>query len=99
MALVKQVILSHRRLKTKELAAQSYSTLHDYLDMSKSSVRFMLRILSAVQNKRRVECFETEDVFGTLSRESARSFKSVVMGDETTVLSHDLLSERILWKE
>ena len=61
--LVEQLILSDRRLKTKEIAEQTdisktsvLRILHEHLEMTKISARWVPKILSVIQKQRRVEC-------------------------------------------
>lgn len=97
--LVEEVVLSDRRLKTKEIAAQTgisktsvLRILHDHLGMTKISARWVPKLLSAVQKQRRVECCQQ---FLELSREDQKGvIESIVTGDETMVLYYDPTSKR-----
>ena len=92
--LVKNIVLSDRRLKVKEIIAQSslscgtvFTILHDHLNMKKISARFVPKLLSAIQQKERKE---TCELFLQLHGANKNDFlERIVTGDETMVLYHD----------
>jgi histone-lysine N-methyltransferase SETMAR len=96
---VEQIVLSDRRLKAKEIAAQTgisktsvLRILHEHLGMSKISARWVPKLLSAVQKQRRVECCQQ---FLELCRaDQKKVIESIVTGDETMVLYYDPTSKR-----
>jgi len=99
IALVEEIVLEDRRLKTKEIAARLdisktsiLRILHDHLHMNKISARWVPKLLSAVQKKQRVECCKE---FLKLCHEKEKEvIESIVTGDETMVLYYDPLAKR-----
>lgn len=98
-SLVERVVMEDRRLKAKEIAAQTgisktsvLRILHQQLNMSKVSARWVPKILNAVQKQRRVDCCKTflELYYG----DPEGVMESLVTGDETMVLYYDPLSRR-----
>lgn len=103
---VEKIILEDARMKVKMIAEMTnlsigtiHSILHDSLNLSKVSARWVPRMLTAPQKKVRVECCKE---FLELSGENPSSvFEKIVTGDETWVHYYDPESkqESMQWHE
>lgn len=91
---VENLVLQDARIKVKMLAEMTklsvgtiYTILHDHLNMSKVSARWVPRMLTAPQKQVRVECCKE---FLELCGENPPSiFDRIVTGDETWVHHYD----------
>lgn len=103
---VEKLVLEDTRLKKKQLAEMvgvSSTTilniLHDHLDMSKVSARWVPRMLSAVQKKQRVEC--SREFLDLCSDDKEEILNRIVTGDETWVHHYEPESkqESMQWQK
>lgn len=91
---VEKLVLEDARIKIKMLSAMTnlsigttHNILHDLLNLSKVSARWVPRMLTAPQKQVRVEC--SRELLELCGEDPSRFFNRVVTGDETWVHHYD----------
>lgn len=91
---VEKLVLEDARIRVKMLAEMTnlsvgtiHNILHDHLNLSKVSARWVPRMLTALQKQVRVEC--AKEFLELCGDDSSKIFDRLVTGDETWVHHYD----------